>query len=269
MGCHSTAVLTAKQVNQAAKALYDAELSNEPTTPTSEKYPDAGIEDAYRISQAVTELKLKAGRTIKGHKIGLTSKAMRAITGATEPDYGTMFDNWFVAEGSTVPRSRMNRPLVEVEIAFVLREPLLGPHAHAADVIRATDFVLPCIEIVDTRQKGRGPNTLVDSISDAAACGLVVLGGRPMKLTDVDIRRIGASLAINGTVEESGVAQAVMGNPINAIAWLANKLHEYGVELEAGHVLLSGSFIKAIPFKPGDSIVALFDTLGEVTFNAE
>ena len=120
-----------------------------------------------------------------------------------------------------------------------------------------------------TRQKGRGPNSLVDSISDAAACGLVVLGGRPMKLTDVDIRRIGASLSINGTIEESGVAQAVMGNPINAIAWLANKLHEYGVELEAGHVLLSGSFIKAIPFKPGDSVVALFDTLGEVTFNAE
>ena len=142
-------------------------------------------------------------------------------------------------------------------------------HANAADVIRATDFVLPCIEIVDTRQKGRGPNTLVDSISDAAACGLVVLGGRPMRLHDVDIRRIGASLAINGTVEESGVAQAVMGNPINAIAWLANKLHEYDVELEAGHVLLSGSFIKAIPFQPGDSVVALFDTLGEVTFNAE
>ncbi len=182
MGCHSTAVLTAKQVNQAAKALYDAELSNEPTAPTSEKFPDADVEDAYRISQAVTDLKLKAGRTIKGHKIGLTSKAMRSILGATEPDYGTMFDNWFVYEGSTVPRSRMNRPLVEVEIAFVLATALTGPSATAADVIRATDFVLPCIEIVDTRQQGRGPTPLVDSISDAAACGLVVLGGRPMKL---------------------------------------------------------------------------------------
>ena len=262
-------MLTAKQVSAAAKALYEAEVENTPTTPTSEKYPDADIEDAYRISQAVTELKLKAGRTIKGHKIGLTSKAMRSITGATEPDYGTMFDNWFVPEGSVVPRSRMNRPLVEVEIAFVLGAPLVGPSANAADVIRATDFVLPCMEIVDTRQQGRGPNSLIDSISDAAACGLVVLGGRPMRLQDVDIRRIGASLAINGSVEESGVASAVMGNPINAIAWLANKLHEYDVELEPGHVLLSGSFIKAIPFKPGDSVVALFDTLGEVTFSAE
>ena len=179
---------------------------------------------------------------------------MRSLTGATEPDYGTMFDDWFVLEASTVSRERMNRPLVEVEIAFVLRQDLPGPAVNAADVIRATDFVLPCIEIVDSRQKGRGPNMLVDSISDAASCGLVVLGGRPIRLVDVDLRRIGASLAINGVVEESGVASAVMGNPINSIAWLANKLHEYGTALEAGHVLLSGSFIKAIPFQSGDSV---------------
>ena len=262
-------MLTDEQISQAAQALYDAETKNEPTTPISEVYPDADIEDAYRISQSVTDMKLKAGRIIKGHKIGLTSKAMRSLTGATEPDYGTMFDDWFVLEASTVSRERMNRPLVEVEIAFVLKEDLPGPAVNAADVIRATDFVLPCIEIVDSRQKGRGPNMLVDSISDAASCGLVVLGGRPIRLVDVDLRRIGASLAINGTVEESGVASAVMGNPINSIAWLANKLHEYGTALEAGHVLLSGSFIKAIPFHSGDSVVAMFDTLGEVTFIAE
>ena len=152
----------------------------------------------------------------------------------------------------------------------MLKEQLRGPGVNAADVIRATDFILPSIEIVDLRQgPARGTNMLVDSISDAAACGLVVLGGRPAKLTDVDIRRIGASLSINGTIEESGVASAVMGNPINAVAWLANKLHEYGVTPEPGHVILSGSFIKAIPFKPGDSVVAQFDHLGEVTFTAE
>ena len=139
---------------------------------------------------------------------------------------------------------------------------------NAADVIRATDFVLPCIEIVDTRQKGRGPNMLVDSIADAAACGLVVLGGRPARLTDIDIRRIGASLSINGVVEESGVASAVMGNPINAVAWLANKLHEYGVTLEAGHVILSGSFIKAIPFSRATPSSRCSTRLGEVTFIA-
>ncbi len=261
-------MLTDAQVAEAASALYRAELDNVPITPISETYPEADVEDAYRISTAVTDLKVKAGRIVKGHKIGLTSKAMRSLTGATEPDYGTMFDDWFILEGSTVERARMNRPLVEVELAFVLRGPLVGPGVTAADVIRATDFVLPCIEIVDNRQRGRGPRPLVDSIADAAACGLVVLGGRPMRLTDVDIRRIGASLAINGSVEESGVASAVMGNPINAVAWLANMLHHYGVTPEAGHVILSGSFIKAIPFQAGDTVVALFDTLGEVTFSA-
>jgi 2-oxo-hept-3-ene-1,7-dioate hydratase len=261
-------MLTNEQVAAVAAALHRAELDNEPIQPISEAYPDAEIEDAYRISTAVTELKLKAGRIVKGHKVGLTSKAMRTLTGASEPDYGTMFDDWFLPEGGTVPRSTMNRPLVEVEVAFVLREPLVGPGVNAVDVIRATDFVLPCIEIVDTRQKGRGPKPLIDSISDAAACGRVILGGRPARLTDLDIRRIGASLSINGIVEESGVASAVMGNPINAVAWLANKLHDYGVTPEAGHVILSGSFIKAIPFQVGDTVVALFDSLGEVTFAA-
>ena len=262
-------MLTDQQVAEAARALHQAELDNVPITPISVTYPEADVEDAYRISTAVTDLKVEAGRIVKGHKIGLTSKAMRSLTGATEPDYGTMFDNWFVLEGSAVSRSTMNRPLVEVELAFVLRDALPGPGVNAADVIRATDFVLPCIEIVDTRQKGRGPNTLIDSISDAAACGLVILGANPTKLTDIDVRNIGATLSINGDIEESGMARAVMGNPINAVAWLVNKLHEYGVSPEAGHVILSGSFIKAIPFQPGDNVDALFNMgLGEVTFRA-
>jgi 2-keto-4-pentenoate hydratase len=263
-------MLTDEQVADVAAALYRAELDHMPIEPISERYPDADVSDAYRISTAVTELKVKAGRAVKGHKVGLTSKAMRSLTGATEPDYGTMFDDWFVPEGGVVPRQLMNRPLVEVELAFVLRTSLAGPGVNAADVIRATDFVLPCIEIVDSRQTKRGPNMLVDSISDAAGCGLIVLGGRAVRPTDVDLRRVGASLSINGIVEESGVASAVMGNPVNSVAWLANKLHEFGVVPEAGHVILSGSFIKAIPFKSGDTVLALFDNdLGEVVFFAD
>ena len=261
-------MLSDEQIAEAAAALHQAELDETLITPISEPYPDADVDDAYRIALAVTELKVAAGRIVKGHKIGLTSKAMRSLTGATEPDYGTLFDDWFVLEGDTVPRSTMNDPLVEIELAFVLGQPLVGPGVNAVDVIRATDFVLPCIEVVDTRQQGRGPNRLVDSIADAAACGRVVLGGCPARLTDLDIRRVGASLSINGTIEQSGVASAVMGNPINAVAWLANKLHEFGVEPQAGHVVLSGSFIKAVPFAVGDSVVALFDRLGEVTFVA-
>ena len=260
--------LSESDVATAAQALFQAELDNVPITPISEQYPTADITDAYAISQAVTDLKVAAGRVIKGHKIGLTSKAMRSLTNATEPDYGTMFDNWFVLEGGVVPRSTMNRPLVEVELAFVLKEGLSGPGVNVADVIRATDFVLPAIEIVDTRQQGRGPNTLIDSISDAAACGLVILGANPTKLNDIDVRNVGATLSINGDIEESGMARAVMGNPINAVAWLINKLFEFGVSPEAGHVILSGSFIKAIPFQVGDTVEALFNGLGEVSFRA-
>jgi 2-keto-4-pentenoate hydratase len=258
-------MLTDEQRREAAAALYAAERDRAPIPLITTTYPGADVEDAYRIAMLVTEMKLAAGRRIKGHKVGLTSKAMRSISQATEPDYGTLFDDWFVDEGSIIDAARLNRPLVEVELAFVLKDQLAGPGVNAADVIRATDFILPALEIVDVRYNDRVK--LVDSIADAAACGLVVLGGNPRRLTDIDIRRIGGSLSKNGEIEETGVASAVMGNPINAIAWLANKLGSFGVVLEPGHVVLSGSFIRAVPFGKGDHLVALFDTLGEITLS--
>jgi 2-oxo-hept-3-ene-1,7-dioate hydratase len=260
-------MLTEDQRRAAADALFVAEQTGTPIDPISATYPDADIEDAYRISLLVTDAKVAAGRLVKGHKIGLTSKAMQRFVGSTEPDFGTLFDDWFVDEGSTIPMSVFNRPLVEVEIAFVLGERLRGPGVTAADVIRATDFVLPSIEIVDTRQNGRGPKLLVDSISDAAMCGRVILGACPKRLTEIDVRAIGASLLKNGEVEESGVSAAVVGSPVNAVAWLANKLAEFDVTMEPGNVILSGSFIKAIPFAAGDTLTASFTGLGDVTFH--
>ena len=257
--------MTDAQRRAAAEQLFEAERTREWMPPISTTHPDVDVEDAYLISILVTELKVAAGRKVKGHKIGLVSKAMRERTGATEPDYGTIFDDWFVPEGSTISMSTMNRPLVEVELAFVLKDRLAGPSVTAADVIRATDFVLPSIEIVDSRFAERGG--LVDSISDAASCGLIVLGGCPRRLTDFDVRRVGASLLRNGDIEESGVASAVLGNPINAVAWLANKLAEFDVAMDAGNVIMSGSFVRAIPFGPGDTMTALFDQLGEVYFH--
>ncbi|MGD9752642.1 MAG: 2-keto-4-pentenoate hydratase, partial [Acidimicrobiia bacterium] len=128
-------------------------------------------------------------------------------------------------------------------------------------------FVLPSIEIVDSRFNKRGPNGLIDSISDAASCGLIVLAGNPRKLTDLDIRAVGASMTINGVIEESGVARAVMDNPVSSVAWLINKLAEFGVTPQPGHIILSGSFLKATPFNPGDNVQALFShDLGEVGF---
>lgn len=258
-------MLTNEQIQQCAEALWRAEQTRAWTDPVSNRHADADVVDAYRIGLAVRDLKLAAGRRVKGHKIGLTSKAMRQLTNATEPDYGFIFDDWFVLEGAAVSRAAMNRPLVEVELAFVMGRRLEGPSLNVAEVIRSIDFVLPALEIVDSRYNGRGSNLLVDSIADAATCGFVVLGGRPMKLTDVDLRRIGASLSINGDIMETGTAGAVMGNPLNAVVWLANKLHEFGVAMEPGDVILAGSFVKAIPFGAGDAISAQFDQLGEVS----
>jgi 2-oxo-hept-3-ene-1,7-dioate hydratase len=258
-------VLSDAERQAAADALLAASRDHATIPPVSVTWPAAEVEDAYRISQLVAEAKIQAGAILKGHKIGLTSRPMQEAAGIDEPDYGVLLDDLFVAEGSVLPAERLFEPRAEAELAFVLREPLTGPSVNAADVIRATDFVLPCIEVVDRRFNERG--VLVDTISDNASSGLVVLGGNPVGLHDIDVRTIGVTLSKNGVIEDTGVASAVMGNPINAVAWLANKLHSFGVGLEEGHVVLSGSFIKAIRFGPGDVVAADFTNLGTVIFS--
>jgi 2-oxo-hept-3-ene-1,7-dioate hydratase len=258
--------MTDEQRREAAAALVHAELTREWAEPITLTYEGADVEDAYAIGQMVTDMKVANGRVIKGHKVGLTSKAMRSTTGATEPDYGTLFDNWFMDEGTRVSMSTMNRPMVEVELVFVLKTDLGGPDVNAVDVIRATDFILPAIEVVDGRYSRSGAGGVVDSIADAATCGFVMLGGNATLLSDVDIRHIGGALYINGELEESGVASAVMGNPINSVAWLARKLDEFGVTLQAGHTVLSGSFIRARSIGVGDSVVADYGPLGQISF---
>lgn len=255
-----------QQRREAASALFEAEISRAWMDPITLTYEGADIDDAYAIGQYVTEAKVAAGRVVKGHKVGLTSKAMRSITGATEPDYGTLFDNWFLDEGTQVSMTMLNRPLVEIELVFVLDSNLGGPDVNAVDVINATRYVLPAIEVVDSRFARRGKPGVVDSIADAASCGFIMVGGNPMLLTDIDIRQVGGALFKNGEIEESGIASAVMGNPINSVAWLARKLDEFGVEMQAGHSVLSGSFIRAHPMEVGDTFVADFGPLGQISF---
>lgn len=258
--------ITEAQRREAAQALFQAELTREWMEPITLTYDGADIEDAYAIGQYVTDLKVAAGRVVKGHKVGLTSKAMRSLTGATEPDYGSLFDNWFLDEGSQVSMSMLNRPLVEIELVFVLSKNLGGPDVNAVDVINATDYIMPAVEVVDNRFSKSGKPGVVDSIADAASCGFIMVGGAPRKLTDIDVRHIGGALYKNGEIEESGTAAAVMGNPISSVAWLARKLHEFGVEMQAGQTVLSGSFIKAHPIAVGDSFVADYGPLGQISF---
>ncbi|MEM7132319.1 MAG: fumarylacetoacetate hydrolase family protein [Chloroflexota bacterium] len=259
-------MLTDQQIKAAAESLYQAEITDTPTEPISLVYPEVDMDDAYRIAQLVTEIKLANGREVKGQKIGMVAKAMQQRAGAIEPDYGSIFDNWFVDEGSIIPRSRMNRPKVEIEIAFVLHTDLTSLTVNTVDVIQATDFIMPAFEIVDNRYNKRGTKGLIDSIADAAGCGLVILGGNPVRLTDIDIRRLSGTLSKNGEVEVSGTTSAVMGNPINSVAWLARKLSEFGVPLRAGEAIMSGSFTSAIEVDAGDTFTADFADLGVLSF---
>ena len=199
--------MTDEERRRAAKDLFEAEQTGEWIEPITLTYEGADVADAYAVGGYVTDLKVAAGRVVKGHKVGLTSKAMRSTTGATEPDYGTIFDNWFVDEGSQVSMATLNRPLVEIELVFVLGSELGGPSVNAVDVIRATDFILPAVEVVDGRYSKRGKPGVVDSIADAASCGFIMVGGNPRHGSpSVDIRHVAGALYKNGEIEESGTA---------------------------------------------------------------
>src|ERR1700754_3638015 len=235
------------ELSDIARRLYQAEQTRTPIRQLSLEYPDMTIEDAYAVQRALVALKVADGREVKGRKIGLTSKVMQRAVSIDEPDYGALFDDMFVEDGGRIAAGRYIRPRVEVELAFVLGETLQGPDVTLFDVLRATEFVTPALEILDARVQMSDPETghlrtIVDTISDNAADAGIVLGGRAVKVDAVDLRWVSALLYVNGVIEESGVAAAVLNHPANGVAWLANKLHPFGASLEPGQVILSAAF---------------------------
>lgn len=231
----------------------------------SKGYPGIEVEDAYRIQEAFVARRVAAGARIKGYKVGLTSKAMQEMSGATEPDFSAMTDDLFLPESTPLPMTRFFDPMVEMEIAFVMKDTLSGPGILPMDVIRATDFVVPAIEIVDFRVSRAPGMNIIDTVADLAACGAAVLGANPRRLDAIDIRRVKGEILRNGAVEHAGEASAVLGNPVAAVAWLANKLGAFGVSFQPGDVILTGSFVRAFPVKAGDEILCRFDQgLGDV-----
>lgn len=257
-------------VEKLARALDDAERSHQQLRQFSLEYPDITIEDAYAIQRAWMKLKFASGRQLKGHKIGLTSRAMQRSSNITEPDYGALLDDMFFANGGDVPIDRFILPRVEVELAFILKDRLSGPSCTIFDVLSATDYVVPAIEIIDARIQQIDPATKVtrkvfDTISDNAADAGIVLGGRPVKPGDVDLRWVAAMLYRNGVIEESGVAAAVLNHPANGLAWLANKLHPHGVTLEPGQTILCGSFTAPVAAKAGDTFHVDYGQLGSIS----
>lgn len=257
-------MLSTEQRRAAADALWDADRAKAPIAPLTETYPDFDVVDAYEVQLINIARQTADGAIVRGHKVGLSAKAMQQMLGVPEPDYGHLLDTMFVSEGETIPISRFCQPRAEIEVAFVLGQPLRGPGVTTADVVRATEFVLPSIEIVDSRVVDWRIK-IQDTIADNASSAAVVLGARPTLLHEVDPALIGALLRKNGEIVETGCSGAVLGNPVTAVAWLANKVAQFGVTLEPGHVIMPGSCTRMVPIAPGDTIRAEFDVLGPVS----
>ena len=258
-------------VEQLAAELQQAEQTRVQVEHFSKRFPAMTVADGYQVSRAWVQLKLAAGRVARGHKIGLTSRAMQQASQITEPDYGTLLDDMFIPEGSDIAASRFIAPRVEVELAFVLGRRLQGPNVTIFDVLEATDYVVPAIEIIDARieqfdRHTKAMRKVFDTIADNAANAGIITGGRPVKPNAVVLRWVSALLYKNGVIEESGVAAAVLNHPATGVAWLANKLAPWGEYLEKGEVVLGGSFTRPTFAAAGDTFHADYGPLGCIAF---
>lgn len=264
-------MLESDLITQLASELQTSETSRVQIEHFSKRFPDMTVADGYAISRAWVAHKIAAGRTKRGHKIGLTSRAMQISSQIAEPDYGTLLDDMFFEPGE-LPASRFIAPRVEVELAFVLKKKLAGTHITIADVLDATDYVQPAVEIIDARieqfdRHSKAMRKVQDTISDNAANAGIVLGGRKVSPREVDLPWVGAILRQNGVVEETGLAAGVQGHPAIGVAWLAMKLAPWGECLEAGEVVLAGSFTRPAVAKTGDRFDADYGPLGRFEFS--
>src|SRR6266508_60445 len=258
------ASISGNTITEAAGRLYEAEGTRSAIPPLVETYPGLSADDAYRIQRALVDRKLREGAHVVGHKIGLTSVAMQQLLGVDQPDFGHILDTMMVADGDAVPRDTLIFPRVEAEIAFCLREDLRGPGVTAPRVLAATNFVFPALEIVDSRIAD-WKITLADTIADNASSCRMVAGGRFIPVEDLDLRLVGMVLEKNGEIVNSAAGAAVLGNPTNAVAWLANKLAEFDITLRAGELILPGALSAAVTVQAGDAVRATFDRLGPVS----
>jgi 2-oxo-hept-3-ene-1,7-dioate hydratase len=263
-------MLDESRIAELAQKLQKAEDEKQFIRMFSIEHPEMTIEDAYAIQRAWTAIKLAKGRVVKGHKIGLTSRAMQSAVGIDEPDYGVLFDDMFWNDGAVIPFEKYLSARIEVELAFVLTKPLAGPHCMVFDVLDATSYVTPALEILESRMHRLDPQTkalrkVTDTISDNAANAAIVTGGRPFRPQDIDLRWVSALLFRNGQIEETGVAAGVLNNPAQGVAWLTNRLAPHGEQLQAGEIVLSGSFTRPVDVRRGDTFHADYGPYGSVS----
>jgi 2-keto-4-pentenoate hydratase len=234
-----------------------------PVTPPSRAIT-LTVDDAYAVQSLQIGRRVSAGARVRGHKVGLTSRAMQQLLGVDQPDYGHLLDTMFLPPGERADISRFLQPRAEPEIAFVLGRDLRGPGVTLAHALRSVDFALPALELIDSRVRD-WQITLADTIADNASSGAVVLGSRPVRMGQADLRLVGCNLYRNGTLVATGAGGAVLGDPFAALVWLANTLGRLGVTLEAGEVVLPGSCTPAVPVSAGDTVRADFAGLGSVS----
>ncbi len=265
-------MMTSAQIASAADMLVEAEASRRQCGLLSLQFPDITLDDAYAVQSAFVGQKQAQGARVIGWKIGLTSRAMQSALNITTPDSGVLLDDMLFADGSRIPAQRFIQPRIEAEIAFVMKSPLRGADVTRADVLAATDYVAPSLEILDTRILRSDPATgrariITDTVSDNAANAGIVLGGQRHDPAHVDLRWVGAIVQKNGVVEETGLGAGVLNDPVTGILWLIHRLAAYGQGIEAGQILLSGSFIRPIEAEAGSCFHADFGAFGHVSIN--
>ncbi|MFD1737427.1 2-keto-4-pentenoate hydratase [Bacillus salitolerans] len=255
-------------IEDLAIQLLDAERSKTAIPPLSEQYKELNVTDAYQIQLALMRKKLNEGKKVIGKKVGLTSRAMQLMLGVNEPDYGHLLDDMKVEDGDSVRIKEMLSPKVEAEIGFVLSEDLSGPNVTYIDVLMATKYVVPTLEIIDSRIAD-WKIRLVDTVADNGSSAKVVVGKNTVQIEGLDLRSIGMTLYKNGEIVSTGSGAAALGHPAHAVAWLANKLYDFGITLKAGELILPGALSAAIDVQQGDIISAAFGSLGSVSVTFE
>ena len=259
--------MTPEQITSEAARLYQAEIDRQQVRATKYFYPDMTMDDSYAIQKAGIDLKISKGRRVVGYKIGLTSRAMQMAMNIDEPDYGVLLDDMQYPNGCEIETARFLDPRIEVELAFVLKDRLFGEEVSVDQVMDATDYVIPALELIAARShrvdaETRKPRTVLDTISDNAANAGIITGGRTVKPGAMDLRWIPALMYKNDILEETGVAAGVLDNPAAGICWVARRFARHGVALEPGQVILAGSFTRPVIASAGDRFHVDFGPLG-------
>lgn len=262
-------MLTKEQIRESARLHHEAEKSRRPMCAYSRNHPELSIEDAYRVQDAWMDLKLEEGRKVIGRKIGLTSRAMQEAMKIEEPDFGTLLDNMLFENGARIPAADFIDPYIEVEFTFVLKKALSGENLGEQDVMIATDYILPSLELIAARSHRIDPETgyirkVTDTISDNAANAGIIVGTTKIDPGDFDPRWAGAILYRNDIVEKTGLAAGVMDHPARGITWLAKRFAPFGIALEPGQYIMSGSFTRPVPVRADDEFRADFGPYGLV-----